>query len=70
MLPIEIVRAHIHRFGFDIMYTKWIHHGKAEAVSSIDPGVGESIDEMFAVLNDVVGINDDHNMLDETEVRC
>ena len=50
------------------MYTKWIHHGEAEAVSSTDPSIGESIDEMFAVLNDVAGINDDHDMLDEIEV--
>ena len=29
MLPVEIVRVYIHRFGFDTMYTKWIHHGEA-----------------------------------------
>ena len=68
MLPVEIVRVHIHRFGFDTMYTKWIHHGKAEAILKTDPGVGQSVDEMFEVLNDVVGINDDHDILDEIEV--
>ena len=68
MLPIEIVRAHIHCFGFDTMYTKWIHHGKVKAVSSTDLLVSESIDEMFAVLNDVAEINDNHDMLDETEI--
>ena len=29
MRPIEIVRAHIHRYSFDTMYIKWIHHGEA-----------------------------------------
>ena len=68
MLPVETVKAHIHQFDFDIMYTKWIHYGEAETVSSTDLSVGESMDEMFAVLNDVVGINDDHDILDETKV--
>ena len=68
ILPVETVRVHIHRFGFDTMYTKQIHHGKAEAVSSIDPSVGESTDEMFVVFNDVAGINDDHDMSNEIEV--
>ena len=68
MLPIKTVRAHIHCFGFDTMYTKWIHHGEVEAVSSIDPVVSESTDKIFTVLNDVAGINDDHDMLDEIVV--
>ena len=25
ILPVETVRVHIHRFGFNTMYTKWIH---------------------------------------------
>ena len=56
MLPIEIVRGQIHRFGFDTIYTKWIHHGKADVISSTESGVAESIDEMFAILNDVAGL--------------
>ena len=68
MLPVETVRVHIHRFSFDTMYTKWIHHGKVEAASSTDPIVSELIEEMFVVWNDVAGINDDHDTLDETEV--
>ena len=61
MLSIETMRAHIHRFSFDTMYTKWIHHGEAEVVLSIEPGVSKSIDEMFAVLNDVMWINDEND---------
>ena len=63
MLPVETVRAHMHRFGCDTMYTKWIHHSKVEPISSTDLVVNELIDKMFVVLNDVARINDDHNML-------
>ena len=45
-----------------------MHHGEVEAVLSTDPAVNESIDKMFAVLNDAAGINDDHDLLDEIEV--
>ncbi|EXB97049.1 hypothetical protein L484_014660 [Morus notabilis] len=68
MHPVETVRAHIHRFGFDPLYRTWIYHGEVEAVSGVDPIVNQPVDEMFAVLEDVAGINDDHRMLDETHV--
>ena len=64
MQPVEIVRAHIHWYDFDTMYIKWIHHGEAQTVLSTEPVVGELIDEMFAVLNDVAGINDENDMFD------
>ena len=50
------------------MYTKWIHHGEAQTILSTEPVVGESINEMFAVLNDIAGINDENDILDGTEV--
>ena len=61
MLPVETVRVYVHQFGFDTMYTKWIHHNETIAVSNTKLGVGEWIDEMFVILNDVAGINDEFN---------
>ena len=59
--PPEIVKAHIHRWCFDTSYTTWIYHGEVRPAAAV---VSESVDEMFAVLNDVAGISDDHETMD------
>ena len=56
MRPVETVKAHIHRYGFDTMYIKWLYHGEAQTILDADPVVGKLIDEIFTVLNDVAGI--------------
>lgn len=52
---LEIVKEHIHEKGFNKMYTKWIYHGESEEILPYTVNdVPESVDEIYAILDDVV----------------
>ena len=61
---VETVRAHIHQYGFNPLYTTWYYHGEYDVMTNL---INESVDEMVAVINDVVGNNSDHDMSEEVE---
>jgi len=62
--PIETVRAHIHQYGFNPLYMTWYYHGEDDVATN---PINESVDEMVAVIHDVVGSNSDYDMLEEVE---
>lgn len=67
-MPVENVRAHIHQYGFNTLYTNWIHHGEEELVGTAVDVVSELVDEMVAVIHDVARINDDDDMIGDVQV--
>ncbi|KAJ9544702.1 hypothetical protein OSB04_024409 [Centaurea solstitialis] len=64
----NIVEAHIHSYGFQTAYTKWVYHGEVDTPSPVVANVASTTDEMIDVLNDIIGetnTNDEDADVDE-----
>ena len=51
----DLVESHIHRYGFQAAYKKWVYHGEVDTPSPIVANVAPRTDEMTDVINDIIG---------------
>ena len=72
MWSLQVVHAHIHRWGFDTSYKAWVFHGEPniEEIHASHVASSEPVDEMLNILNDIAGVggdNDQHDAVPEDE---
>ena len=54
---LDVVEAHIHRYGFLQRYVKWTYHGEVDMPPVVDDKALVT-DKMIDIINDVIGEQD------------
>uniref|UniRef100_A0A803PJW4 Transposase-associated domain-containing protein n=1 Tax=Cannabis sativa TaxID=3483 RepID=A0A803PJW4_CANSA len=59
---LDVVRAHVHRWGFQQSYQQWIYHGEVEVGVANEEVDDNDIDEMIDVIDDFLPLTNDEEV--------